>query len=566
MTEEELQIWKDIEKGTYCNYYLIYNRKSTDEQDNQKTSLKHQKEENLKFALRNNLPIAPVTTPTFFNNGVISEKHSAYKQNDDMVLNDDGTVQFSVERPKFHKMSQLLNKKLFKGVIFLCLDRASRNASDNVIIKRLEKNGVDIHFALATYDKTSAGKLHQDIDGMFAEHKSRDTAEKVTNTGKKNRRDGVCTYKAPVGYLNLGTMDDKPFDPVRAPIIVKFFELADAGWSLADIAKFAIEQGFTMPTIRKRRTEHQMLLDEEEDEASNQPKVCNLPRYTSIQKILRSPFYTGVVQNKEIGWIPSTSHKALITKELFDRVQEKLTKKNKSKKYDVPLPNPFRAQFTCDGCRRSYTPYFKKGHLYLGSRCVVGCSNSNKNFNVDFITKNISKIVSTLSFSKEEIGVIDSRVKNYLEVIEKDQIKKEEENKNKKNKLSEDLAYLQANKLTLLKNGVYTPESLVAEERKLETSISNISNLEHISVEKIQETVENVYKLSELLKDFIPQWEFANSHEKQDLLKIMFSELSISEKTLNYKVTKGLIPIQSRFFSLCAGGETRTLTPCDTRF
>ena len=62
MTEEELQIWKDIEKGTYCNYYLIYNRKSTDEQDNQKTSLKHQKEENLKFALRNNLPIAPITT------------------------------------------------------------------------------------------------------------------------------------------------------------------------------------------------------------------------------------------------------------------------------------------------------------------------------------------------------------------------------------------------------------------------------------------------------------------------------------------------------------------------
>ena len=46
----------------------------------------------------------------------------------------------------------------------------------------------------------------------------------------------------------------------------------------------------------------------------------------------------------------------------------------------------------------------------------------------------------------------------------------------------------------------------------------------------------------------------------------MFLELSISEKTLNYKVTKGLVPIQSRFFSLCAGGETRTLTPFDTRF
>lgn len=117
-----------------------------------------------------------------------------------------------------------------------------------------------------------------------------------------------------------------------------------------------------------------------------------------------------------------------------------------------------------------------------------------------------------------------------------------------------------------MKAGVYTPETLVTEERKLETAINNISNLEHVSVVEIQETVQNVYKLSELLKDFIPQWEFANSYEKQDLLKIMFSELSVSEKTLDYKVVKGLEPIKSRFFSYCAGGETRTLTPCDTRF
>ena len=566
MTNEDLQLFTDIEAGKYRDFYIVYNRKSTDEPDNQKNSLSYQKHENLKFAKHNNLPIAQIKTSTFFNNGVISEKQSAYKQDNDMILNDNGTVQFSVERPKFHQMSQMLFNHYFKGVIFLCWDRASRNPADDLILKRLQKVNVDIRFALAVYDKTSSGELHQDIDGMFAEHHSRVTSEKVTITGRKNRGDGICTYKAPVGYLNLGTMDNKPFDQERAPMVVKMFELADGGWSLADIARFVIEHGFTMSPARRKRTSHQMLLDEEDDELSTIAKVCILPRYTSIQRILRSRFYTGVIQDVDGNWIPSKSHKALVTNKLFERVQEKLTKKNKSKKYDLPLPNPFRGQFTCDGCNRSYTPYFKKGNVYLGCRCVVGCTNTNKSINVDFIEKNISHIMSTFFFKPEEIAIIDGRVKNYLEVLEDKQNSKTEEKDNRKKKLSEDLTYLQANKITLLKTGVYTLQAIVDEERKLETAISNIANTEHVSATEIHETVQNVYKLSELLKDFIPQWEYANSYEKEDLIKIMFSELSVSENTLDYKVTKGLVPIQSRFFSLCAGGETRTLTPCDTRF
>lgn len=556
MTNEEIQIWKDIEAGKYCDFYIIYNRKSTDEPNNQKNSLTYQKYENLRFALRENLPIAPITTSTFFNNGVVSEKHSAYKQGDDMILNDDGTVQFTIERPKFHKMSQLLFSKYFKGVIFLCWDRASRNPADDLILKRLQKNNIDIKFVLATYDKTSAGELHQDIDGMVAEHHSRNTSEKVTSTTKKNRSDGICTYKAPVGYLNLGTMDNKPFDSDRAPFIVKFFELADSGWSLIDIAKWAVEQGFTMPPIRKRRTAHQILLDEENDEPFGGEKVCNIPRYTTIQKILRTRFYTGVIQDMDGNWIVSKSHKALISKELFERVQEKLTKRNKSKKYDLPLEHPFRKQFTCKPCKRSYTPYFKKGNLYLGCRCSVGCINTNRSINIDFIQKNISDIVSGLSFTEEEKQQMDARVKNYLEVTEKKLNNKIEEDNNRKKKLAEDLAYLQANKLTLLKTGVYTPENIVIEERKLETAISNITNIEHVPIAEIQETVQNVYKLSELLKDFIPQWEFANSYEKQDLLKIMFSELYVFENTLDYKVVSGLEPIKSRMFSYCARERT----------
>ena len=163
---------KEVETGSYFDLYLIYNRKSTDELNNQKNSLKYQKEQNLLFAKGNNLRVANLTIEGFCRDGVIYEKHSAFKQDDLLIFNKDGTVQFSIERPKFQRLVELLNRRLFKGVIFLCWDRASRNPTDDLIIKRLIKMGVDVCFALATYDKTSSGNLHQDVDSMFSIHHS----------------------------------------------------------------------------------------------------------------------------------------------------------------------------------------------------------------------------------------------------------------------------------------------------------------------------------------------------------------------------------------------------------
>jgi site-specific DNA recombinase len=58
-TEEEFM--RDLEDGKYRDFYLLYNRKSTDETENQKNSIEYQKSENLKFAQLKRLPIAKVT-------------------------------------------------------------------------------------------------------------------------------------------------------------------------------------------------------------------------------------------------------------------------------------------------------------------------------------------------------------------------------------------------------------------------------------------------------------------------------------------------------------------------
>ena len=230
-----------------------------------------------------------------------------------MTFGNGDKVQYSVERPKFYKLVEWLNNGYFKGAIFLCQDRATRNKGDETIIRKLINAGVDIRYTLTTYDKTSSGELHMDIDGMFAKHYSRVTSEKISLTIRKSRADGLCTHKAPVGYLNQGNMTFKPQDPERAPIILKMFKkYAEGSWSLADIARWAIEEGFTMPPVRRRRTEAEMLEDEENDESTQVEAVCRPPTYNNIHKILTNPFYMGKIPGNDGQYFDSTSHETML--------------------------------------------------------------------------------------------------------------------------------------------------------------------------------------------------------------------------------------------------------------
>ena len=292
--KSEEKLMAELQSGKYRDYYLIYNRKSTDDTDNQKNSIKYQKSENSRFAFRENLPVASLTLEGFCTDGIISERHSGFKENIELTFGDGNTVQYRVDRPKFHRLVQWLSKGYFKGVIILCWDRASRNKGDDTILRKLMKAGVDFRFTLAQYDKTSAGELHMDIDGMFAEHHSRVTREKVTLTIRNSRARGLCTTKAPVGYLNEGNMEHKPLDHTRAPIIEKLFEMASTGeWSLADLARWATEQGFTMPPKRRRRTQEEILAEEEDDVRLEIEAISRLVDFNGVHKILTNRFYTG---------------------------------------------------------------------------------------------------------------------------------------------------------------------------------------------------------------------------------------------------------------------------------
>jgi site-specific DNA recombinase len=546
----ENQIQKSILAGEYRNSFLVYARKSTDEPNNQKNSIEYQRAENTKFAQREKLPVAPITLNGFCLDGIVSERHSGFKEDNEITITNAGMVQYRIERPKFHRLVQYLSKGLFKGVIVLCWDRISRNRGDDTVVRKLMKTGVEVRFVYANYEKTSAGALHMDIDGMFAEHHSRVTSEKVRITTQNLRDRGICTYKAPLGYLNQGTMEHKPFDPVRTPIIKRMFEiLATEEWSLSDLTKWANEQGLTSMPSRRRRTPEEMLAEEDADveiEAISRPMTV-----TMVHKLLTNPFYTGKLLDNDGKYVQSQSHEALVTEELFSKAQNALRKRKVSMHYAEKVDLPGRGRIRCADCTRLYTPYIQKGICYFNARCRPNCPNPRRNFSASFMEKEVGKCLERLSFNEKELAEIDARDKSDISVQEEERRKRLDEYARRKRKVREDIDYLRENRLSLLKSGVYSPEGFVNEENKLNHELNQIEGAEQASEASMRETLKDIVKLSELLKHGSAYYEIANSKEKEQFMALIFSELCFSGNTLTYQCKNGFMALQNRFFVVC---------------
>ncbi|MEN9582082.1 MAG: hypothetical protein RL641_36 [Candidatus Parcubacteria bacterium] len=547
-TEDDVLV--DILSGKYRDFYLPYTRKSTDDADNQKNSIEYQKAEGMRFALQERLPVAPITLKGFCSDGIISEKHSGFKEDDSIAITDDGLVQYRIDRPKFQKMLQFVSQGYFKGVIALCWDRLSRNQGDDTLIRKLMRKGVDFRFVYAKYDKSSFGDLHMDIDGMFSQHHSRVTSEKVTLTIKNSREKGWCTHRAPIGYLNEGSMEHKPLDPVRAPIIRQMFEYYATGdWSLSDLARYAKEQGLVTVPMRRRRSKEEIL--EEEDESEVIEKTSRPLTENHVSRMLTNLFYTGRALDSSGNYIPSTSHVGIVDDALFNRIKAVLKKKQVSTHYTEKLDLPLRGIVRCAHCDRVYTPYMKKGIQYYNSRCVNGCENTLKNFNFTFIGNKFGELIKGLAFTDDELAQMDARTSTDIALLEEKRQKSLDQVERKKKKIREDLAYIRSNKLSLLKTGVYTPEALVIEETKLSEELFGLQSEEQASDIAMHETMKEVQKLSELVKNVAPYYEFAKPHEKEKIVRVIFSELYISQNTLSFKCTKGFECFENRLNAVC---------------
>src|SRR5205807_2098323 len=94
----------------------------------------------------------------------------------------------------------------------------------------------------------------------------------------------------------------------------------------------------------------------------------------------------------------------------------------------------------------------------------------------------VGELIRSLALTEEERAEFDARTRVETTTIEANHTARVEEAERRAKKLREDLYYLSANKLSLLRAGAYTPEALAAEEAALAGELSALSSQEEPSV------------------------------------------------------------------------------------
>lgn len=519
--------------------YLVYARRSTDDANNQKNSLAYQTGEALRFARSQGLKIAQDTIEGYCKNGLIEERHSAYKTSP-IALGEGGQVVYTIERPKFQKLVDDLASGKYKGVVALCWDRLSRNDQDAMILKHLMDNlGVDIRLVQATYDRSAAGALHRDVDGMFSAHFSRDISQKTRNALEKLRVEGRCTYVSPIGYIDHGS-DQKTFDPERAPIIKRIFELYATGeWSFRQLAAWARDNGLTTKPMRSRRSRAQILSGVE----NTSEQVPRAITGKSIENILSNPFYIGKLKYKSS--VIDGVHPSLIDAQLFYKVQTVLKQRGRSVHYPDKQFVVYRGFLRC-ACGRSYSPYEQKGQTYYRARCKEGCQNQNPNTSTAELHNHIQAALALIAFTAEEIAEINARANVGLNKAVTMHDKRRADLERTFDRARDDLAYLKRERVTLLRTGAMDPETFASEVQRLELEIQDIGKKLEETKESAEQMLKTILEFSELIKMANLYYEHGLDQERHEILTQVFTELTLSNDEFGFLAKDGYLKLFQR--------------------
>lgn len=240
-------------------------------------------------------------------------------------------------RPQFQAMLEFCRKNRSKvsHVVVADLSRLARNVVDQgTTIAELSQLGITlVSVDEPNIDGTAAGKLSANLLGAMNQFFSDSLSERIRYRMKAGFEAGRFLHYAPIGYLNI----DKNLvrDPERAPFVQKAFELfASGSYATGD----AVLKLITSMGLKTRR---------------GSPITKQ-----SFARMLSNPIYAGWIVSGE-DRVRGT-HEALISDDLFQKVQERSNGKSSPHK-SINEDFPLRGVVICAACSKKITGGWVKG-------------------------------------------------------------------------------------------------------------------------------------------------------------------------------------------------------------
>ncbi len=314
--------------------YVLYARKSTESEERQILSIDSQVKEMFQIAEREGLEIAEVRR----------ESHSA---------------KATGQRSVFNEIINDIRLGKFNGILTWAPDRLSRNAGDlgKLVDLMDEKLLLEIRTFGQRFTDSPNEKFLLMILGSQAKLENDNRGVNVRRGLRTRCEMGLRPGVAPTGYLNEKHMDRRCqaiIDPERGPIIRQVFEKVAGGWS-------------------GRKVYHWLKFDLNFKTKGN--KNLSL---SNVYLILQNPFYHGIFEypTKSGNWYTG-KHKPLITREVFDKVQENIRRDHVVRSEIKEFA--FTKLITCGSCGSGITAEEKYKKLLDGTTAryiYYGCTRS----------------------------------------------------------------------------------------------------------------------------------------------------------------------------------------------
>ena len=344
--------------------YCLYARKSTESEERQVLSIDSQIKEMLQLAEREGLEVVAMKR----------ESHSAKETG---------------QRPVFNEIVEELRDGNFNGILTWAPDRISRNAGDLGKIVDLMDSGKleEIRTYSQSFRNNPNEKFLLMILGSQAKLENDNRGINVKRGLRTRVEMGLWPGVAPLGYLNQKLMDKKcqiiP-DPDRAPIVKKMYEkVAYEKWSGRKVDQWLrFELNF-----KSQGNKHVAL--------------------GNIFRILQNPIYYGTFEypRGSGNWYQG-KHEPIVTKELFEKVQQQLKRDNIQRQSHEFI---FTKLMTCGLCGSGISAEEKYKQLKNGTVAkyiYYGCGRSkdrmckNQYLREEELTEQLLKIMDKIDFNQ----------------------------------------------------------------------------------------------------------------------------------------------------------------------
>lgn len=451
-----------------------YTRVSTVRQGEKGTSLNEQRDAITLFASRHDIDIVEW----------YEERETAAKQG----------------RGEFSRLMRTLKRQRQRGVIFHKIDRGARNLKDWSNIQDLIELGVDVFFAHESLDMTSrGGRLTADLLAVIASDYIRNLRDEVKKGIRGRLKQGLFPLPAPLGYLDQGGGKAKILDPVRSPLVRQAFELYGTG-------------SFTLD-----------MLAEEMKRRGLRNKVGKPLRANRLGDLLKRPFYIGLLQMRDDTY--TGIHQPLVSKQLFDRVQDTLA--GKAQKRAIRHEFTYRRMIRCMHCGYKLIGEVQKGNIYYRCHTKTCPTTSIRESQVEAM---IRKTLARVSLTEREAAQVEELARvNQLDATRA--LEAAEQNRELLLKQNED----RLSRLTDAFLDGAVDQALFQEKRRallheqvgLRGEVDQDQSMDHHA---------RLMKFLELVTNLQQSYISANPADRREIVKTTTSNLAVSGKKLDIEL------------------------------